>query len=83
MKPHDRAVRDAAVNAALYRNGSWYASLQGVTAGDGRVTFVRRARATRAGCYTTRVRLVTATGYLWDRGTPSNRFCKRRPPQRR
>jgi hypothetical protein len=78
-----RAVRDASVTAALYRNGAWYASLQGVTGGNGRVTFVRRARATRAGCYTTRVRRVTATGYVWDRGTPSNRFCKRKAPRRR
>jgi hypothetical protein len=78
-----RAVRNAAVNASLYRNGSWYARLQGVTGGNGRVTFVRRARATRAGCYTTRVRRVTATGYTWDPGTPLNRFCKRRPPNRR
>jgi hypothetical protein len=78
-----RAVRNAAVSAALYRNGSWYARLQGVTGVDGRVTFVRRARATRAGCYTTRVRRVTATGYTWDPGTPLNRFCKRRAPHRR
>jgi hypothetical protein len=78
-----RAVRNAAVNAALYRNGSWYARLQGVTGGGGRVTFVRRARATRAGCYTTRVRQVTATGYTWDPGTPLNRFCKLRAPHRR
>jgi hypothetical protein len=77
-----RPVAGAAVSAALYRNGGWYASLRGATGGTGRVTFTRPARKTRAGCYTTRVRQVAATGYSWERGTPANRFCKRTPPRR-
>lgn len=78
-----RAVRDAAVTAALYRNGGWYAGLRGVTGPTGRVTFVRAARSTRAGCYTTRVRDVSARGFAWQPGTPANRFCKRNPPRRK
>jgi hypothetical protein len=77
-----RAVRGAAVAAALYRNGAWYAGLRGVTGSTGRVTFVRAARSTRAGCYTTRVRDVAARGFAWQPGTPSNRFCKRKAPGR-
>jgi hypothetical protein len=77
-----RPVAGAAVAAALYRNGGWYASLRGATGTTGRVTFTRPARTTRAGCYTTRVRQVAALGYAWERGTPANRFCKRTPPRR-
>jgi hypothetical protein len=77
-----RAVRNAAVSAALYRNGRWYAGLRGVTGPTGRVTFVRPARSTRVGCYTTRVRDVTARGFAWQPGTPANRFCKRTAPRR-
>jgi hypothetical protein len=77
-----RAVRGAAVRAALYRNGAWYAGLRGVTGSTGRVTFVRAARSTRAGCYTTRVRDVSARGFAWQPGTPANRFCKRKAARR-
>ena len=75
-----RSVSDAAVNAALYRNGAWYASLRGVTGPGGRVTFVRRARVTRAGCYTTRVRRVAATGYAWVPGHPGEPVLQAHAP---
>ena len=53
-------MRGAAVTAALYRNGGWYASLRGITGPTGRVMFMRPAAN-------------DARGVLHDAGAPGGR----------
>jgi hypothetical protein len=68
------AVPGATVAITLYRNGYAYGSGSATTAADGTVTMW--TGTTPGGCYTTTLRSVTATGYVWDGVTPANRFCK-------
>jgi len=43
------------------------------TGADGRAIF--RLKKERGRCYRATIAKVTATGYVWDRKTPQNRFC--------
>ena len=69
-----KPVAGASVSISLARNASAYRSATGTTGADGKVTF--KVGNAPSGCYTTTVTNVTATGYTWDGGTPTNQFCK-------
>ncbi len=68
-----RPVAGAAVSALVRRRGYAYFSGRGTTAPSGRVTYRVRSKK---GCYRTTITRVTAPGYVWQAGTPVNRFCK-------
>jgi hypothetical protein len=67
-------VSGASVSILIYRNGTPYATGSSSTASTGKVTF--SSLFTPAGCYSTTVTKLTATGYTWDGTTPANQFCK-------
>src|SRR5262249_13906723 len=57
-------VSGASVWILIYRNGTPYATGSSSTASTGKVTF--SSLFTPAGCYSTTVTKLTATGYTWD-----------------
>ena len=72
-----RRLRNARVTVALYRNDKVYARAAGPTS-TGVMTFTRPASW---GTYRTKVTRVAATGFVWSKGTPANRFRKPRKPR--
>jgi len=66
-------VAGASVSIDLINSSATWRST-GTTGADGKVTFTL-SRAP-AGCYTTKVVSVVASGFTWDGVTPTNSFCK-------
>jgi Bacterial Ig-like domain (group 1) len=66
-------IAGASTTFSIARSGVAYTSASATTGGDGRATATLFGAP--AGCYTTTVTGVTATGYVWDKKTPANQIC--------
>jgi hypothetical protein len=73
-----QAVPGASVSLTVFRGGSKFASSTARTRTTGKLTLTFN-RQVVPGCYRTTLRRVAATGHAWDRRTPANRFCMKKP----
>lgn len=74
LNHENKPVSGASVRIHILRGGTKVYSRQGTTSSDGRVSITYKSAP--AGCYSTTVTSVAASGLKWDGRTPSNSFCK-------
>lgn len=71
----------ARVSFAVLRNSSTYLTTEGQTASDGTIAVTGFPRL-QFGCYKAAVRSVVATGYVWNKASPTQTYCVTTLPAR-
>jgi hypothetical protein len=81
VDPRRIGVAHASLRFALKRNGRWFAAASAQTGARG-VAVHTRAKI-KPGCYSVNVVRAKKSGFAWNRVTPKNGFCVKRPVRAR
>ena len=71
-----KSISRAVVSLRIRRDGRPHYAKRVTTGPAGRTVFRMPVRS--GGCFTTTITIATATGFVWDRNVPRNRYCRPR-----
>jgi hypothetical protein len=81
VDPRRKRVAYASLRFALRRNGHWFAAASVQTSAKGIAIHMRPLL--RPGCYSVNVVRAKKSGFAWNKVTPKNGFCVRKPVRAR